>query len=63
MRWIKSRKSFLNRRIDEAKIRDLVLPRQAKEIAAKWGEKYLDYEETTPTTKINQGKWKGKIHW
>ncbi len=58
MRWIKSRKSFLNRRIDEAKIRDLVLPRQAKEIAAKWGEKYLDYEETTPTTKINQGKWK-----
>lgn len=54
MKWVKSRKSFIN----EAKIRDLVLPRQAKEIIAKWGEKYLDYEETEPTTKINQGKWK-----
>jgi hypothetical protein len=54
MKWIKSRKLFTN----EAKIRDLVLPRQATEIAAKWGERYLDYEETTPTTKINQGKWK-----
>lgn len=54
MKWIKSRKLF----VGEAKIRDLVLPRQAKEITAKWGEKYLDYEETEPTTKINQGKWK-----
>ncbi len=54
MKWVKSRKSFIN----EAKIRDLVLPRQAQEIIAKWGEKYLDYEETEPTTKINQGKWK-----
>lgn len=54
MKWIKSRQLFTN----EAKIRDLVLPRQAKEIIEKWGEKYLDYEETIPTTKINQGKWK-----
>jgi hypothetical protein len=24
----------------------------------RWGEKYLDYDEVTPTNKIIQGKWK-----
>lgn len=53
MKWIKSRNLFL-----EAKIRDVILPRQAKEVTRKWGEKYLDYEEITPTDKIIQGTWK-----
>jgi hypothetical protein len=54
MKYIKNRKQFLN----EAKIRDLILPRQAKEVSRNWGEKYLDYEEVTPTDKIKQGRWK-----
>ena len=54
MKWIKSRNKFLN----EAKIRDVIFPRQAKAVASTWSEKYLDYEEVTPTTKIKQGKWK-----
>lgn len=54
MKFIKSRKKFLN----EAKIRDVILPRQAKEVKSYWGEKFLDYEEVTPTNKIIQGKWK-----
>ena len=54
MKWIKSRNKFLN----EAKIRDVIFPRQAKAVASNWSEKYLDYEEVTPTTKIKQGKWK-----
>ncbi len=54
MKWIKSRIDF----VSEAKIRDLTFPRQQKEIIAQWGEKYLDYEEVTPTENINQGKWK-----
>jgi hypothetical protein len=54
MNWIKTRQQFLK----EAKIRDLILPRQASEISEKWGEKYLDYEEVTPTNNIKQGKWK-----
>lgn len=54
MKWIKSRNLFLN----EAKIRDVVLPPQAKVIKDRWGEKYLDYEEITPTNKIKQGTWK-----
>jgi hypothetical protein len=54
MKWIKTRKQWIN----EAKIRDVILPRQAKEVASKWGEKYLDYEEIEPTSKIVQGKWK-----
>jgi hypothetical protein len=53
MKWIKSRNLFL-----EAKIRDVILPRQAKAVTSKWGEKYLDYEEITPTDKIIQGTWK-----
>lgn len=54
MKWIKSREQFLN----EAKIRDVILPRQAKEVAKVWGEKYLDYEEIDPTPNIEQGRWK-----
>jgi len=54
MKWIKDRKRFLN----EAKIRDVILPIQAKEVIEKWGEKYLDYEEVEATEKIKQGRWK-----
>ena len=53
MKWIKPRDLFL-----EAKIRDTILPRQVREVIRKWGEKYLDYEEVTPTNKIEQGSWK-----
>ena len=54
MKWIKTRNQWLN----EAKIRDVILPRQAKELANEWGEKFLDYEEVDPTDKIKQGRWK-----
>ena len=54
MKWIKNRQQWLN----EAKIRDVILPRQVKEVSSYWGEKYLDYEEIEATTKIKQGKWK-----
>lgn len=53
MKWIKDRQKFLN----EAKLRDVIFPRQAKEVSRIWGEKYLDYEEVTATDKIKQGKW------
>ena len=63
MKWIKTRKYFLN---EEAKIRDVIFPRQAKKVASKWGEQYLDLEEIEPTDNIKQGKWKiseeDKIH-
>jgi hypothetical protein len=54
MKYIKDRQKFLN----EAKIRDLIFKRQANEVIKIWGEKFLDYEEVTPTDKIKQGKWK-----
>ena len=54
MKWIKKRRYFLN----EAKIKDIILPRQASEIKNTWGEKWLDYEEVHPTESIEQGKWK-----
>lgn len=54
MKWIRNRNKFLN----EAKLRDVILPSQAKAVSDKWGAKYLDYEEIEPTTKIEQGKWK-----
>ena len=54
MKFIKSRSKFLN----EAKIRDVIFPKQAKEVISNWSEKFLDYEEVTPTNKIKQGKWK-----
>lgn len=54
MKWIKTRQTWLN----EAKIRDVILKRQAKEVSRQWGEKFLDYEEIDPTDKIKQGRWK-----
>lgn len=54
MKWIRNRNKFLN----EARLRDVILPTQAKAVAAKWGEKYLDYEEIEPTSSIEQGRWK-----
>jgi hypothetical protein len=54
MKYIKNREKFLN----EAKLREIIFPRQAKEVSKTWGEKFLDYEEVTPTDKIKQGKWK-----
>jgi len=54
MKYIKDREKFLN----EAKLRDVIFARQAKEVSRIWGEKFLDYEEVTPTEKIKQGKWK-----
>lgn len=54
MKYIKDREKFLN----EAKLRDVIFQRQAKEVSRIWGEKFLDYEEVTATDKITQGKWK-----
>ena len=54
MKYIKDRQKFLN----EAKLRDVIFQRQAKEVSRIWGEKFLDYEEVTATDKITQGKWK-----
>jgi hypothetical protein len=54
MKYIRTRDFF----IKEAKIRDIILPRQAIQVSKKWGEKYLDYDEVSPTDKIIQGKWK-----
>lgn len=54
MKFIKSREKFLN----EAKIKDVIFSKQANKVKSMWGEKYLDYEEVTPTENIKQGKWK-----
>jgi len=55
MKWIKPRKIFLT---EEAKIKDILLPRQVTEVKKVWGEKWLELEEVEPTEKIKQGKWK-----
>lgn len=55
MKWIKPRNIFLT---EEAKIRDLILPKQISTVKDTWGEKWLDVEEVEPTDKIKQGKWK-----
>lgn len=54
MRWIKSRSNFLS----EAKIKDVILPKQRQKVKSMWGEKFLNYEEVAPTENIKQGKWK-----
>lgn len=54
MKWIKNRKKYLN----EAKIKDILLKRQADEVISTWGSKWLEYEEVDPTDKIKQGQWK-----
>ena len=53
MKWILSRKTFLN----EAKLRDVILPRQKSAVQDKWGEEFLDMEEIDASPKIIQGKW------
>lgn len=53
MKWLKSRQAFLN----EAKIKDVILARQAEQVKKIWGEAYLEQEEVTPTDKIKQGSW------
>lgn len=53
MKWIKSRNKFIN----EAKIKDVILPRQSKLVKSQWGEEFLEQEEITPTNKIKQGSW------
>ena len=55
MKWIKARNKFLS---EEAKIKDVILPRQAAQVMYTWGEKYLELEEIEPTENIKQGKWK-----
>ena len=55
MKWIKPRNAFL---LNEAKIRDVIFPSQAKEVKSIWGEEYLELEEIELTDKIKQGKWK-----
>src|ERR1022692_1636796 len=54
MKYLKHRSKFIN----EAKIRDVIFPKQAAKVKDMWGEKYLDYEEIIPTENIKQGKWK-----
>lgn len=54
MRFLKSRKNFLS----EAKIGEVILPKQYREVKRVWGEKYLEYEEIIATENIKQGKWK-----
>lgn len=54
MKWLFSREKFLN----EAKLRDVLSTPQKRRLLKVWGEKYLDYEEVTPTDRIKQGKWK-----
>lgn len=53
MKWIKTRKKYLN----EAKIGDVILPRQKEAVKRTWGEKFLDMEEVIPTEHIKQGDW------
>lgn len=53
MKWILSRTNFLN----EAKLRDVILPRQKQAVIDKWGEEFLDMEEIEVTSKIVEGKW------
>ena len=55
MKWIKSRRKFI---LDEAKIKDVILPPQKEKLAQRWGEKWLDLEQIEASDKIVQGKWK-----
>lgn len=55
MKFLSKRNQFL---AEEAKIKDVILPRQAKEVEDKWGSEYLEYEEIEPTDRIQQGTWK-----
>jgi len=55
MKFLSKREKFL---LEEAKIKDVILPRQAKAIEDKWGSEWLEFEEIEPTDKIQQGVWK-----
>jgi dsDNA-binding SOS-regulon protein len=55
MKWIKSRRKFI---LEEAKIKDVILPPQKEKLAQRWGEKWLDLEQIEASDKIVQGKWK-----
>jgi len=55
MKWIKSRNDFLT---TEAKLGDVIFPRQKKQVISKWGVSFLDLEEIEATENIKQGKWK-----
>lgn len=54
MKFLKNRLQFLK----EAKVKDLILPRQASAVKRTWSEEYLEYEEVDPTPNIEQGRWK-----
>ena len=54
MKWIKPRSKFVN----EAKLRDVISPKQRQVVASKWAERFLDYEEIDATENIKQGRWK-----
>jgi hypothetical protein len=53
MKWIKKRSQW----VSEAKIGDVILPRQKEAVKRTWGEKFLDMEEVIPTEHIKQGDW------
>ncbi len=55
MKFLSKRNQFL---AEEAKIKDVILPRQAKQVEEKWGSEWLEFEEVEPTDKIQQGVWK-----
>jgi hypothetical protein len=55
MKYLSKRNQFLK---EEAKIKDVILPRQAAAVESKWGSEWLEYEEVEPTDKIQQGTWK-----
>jgi hypothetical protein len=55
MKWIKTRQKFL---LEEAKIKDVIFPKQAKQVTRQWGEKWLNLEEIEATDNIEQGRWK-----
>jgi hypothetical protein len=55
MKFLSKRNQFL---AEEAKIKDVILPRQAKQVEGQWGSEYLEYEEIEPTDRIQQGVWK-----
>lgn len=55
MKFLSKRNQYLS---EEAKLKDVILPRQAKAVEDKWGSEWLEYEEIEPTDKIQQGVWK-----
>lgn len=51
--FIHTREYFLN----EAKLREVLLPVHKKKVASQWGAEFLDMEEVEPTPNIIQGEW------